>query len=95
MFSIPAILPTLTNHMCQWSANDGTGLRKTGMQAECHVEVSCVNLNVLSIQCWNLCRKLIQYSYRPSPGSFLRGGNLARISIIGAHVEKVDLQVLG
>jgi hypothetical protein len=62
MFSIPDILPTLTNHMCQWSANDGTGLVKTVLQAEFHVTLACVNLNGLSIQRWNLCRKVIQDS---------------------------------
>ena len=46
--------------MCQWSANDGTGLVKTVLQAEFHVTLACVNLNGLSIQRWNLCRKVIQ-----------------------------------
>ena len=62
MFSIPDTLRTQADHMCQWAANDRTGLAKTLLQAVFHVKLARVNLNGLSIQRWNLCRKGIQNS---------------------------------
>ncbi len=54
MFSIPDILPTLADHMCQRAANDRTDLPKTLLQAVFYVKLARVNFNDLSIQRWNL-----------------------------------------
>ena len=48
--------------MCQWAANNGTGLAETLLQAVFYVKLTCVDLNSLSTQCWNLCRKVVQNS---------------------------------
>ena len=62
MCLVPGKLTALACHMCQWAANDGTGLAKTVLQAEFRVKLACVNLNDLSVQRWNLLRKVIQDS---------------------------------
>ncbi len=51
--------------MCQWAAYDHTGVAKTFLQAKFHVRFARVDLNSLSIQHWNLCRKVTQDTLRP------------------------------
>ncbi len=65
MFSIPGNLTACAHHMFQWTANDRAGDAKTVLQARFHVRFARVDLNSLSIQCLNLCRKVIQDSSRP------------------------------